>query len=275
MKKLLLIACVAASTLAQAQIKEGKILYERTMQMPNMRFQSPNAEAMANNIPRSRTDNFELQFGNNQSLWQSVPDINEEASNIDNNDGGGGNGQRIMMRFGGMDDITYYNFETGKHIDQRELNNKSFIVENGIQKLNWKLTDETKTILGHTTRKATTQSLTPRMQMVMENGEMKRQQRIDTANVTAWFTTDIAVPAGPQTFQGQLPGLILELEQNNGRLVYKAVEISNKINLKKLKEPKDGKRITAADFNTEREKMFEEMRRNMPAGGRQFRVQTN
>jgi GLPGLI family protein len=73
------------------------------------------------------------------------------------------------------------------------------------------------------------------------------------------------VPAGPE-FQGQLPGLIIELDMNNGRTVYKATEISAKVSTDKIKEPKGGKRITNADFAKEREKLMEEMRRNMPSG---------
>jgi GLPGLI family protein len=102
--------------------------------------------------------------------------------------------------------------------------------------------------------------------MTMENGEMKRQALPDTSVITAWIALDIPVSAGPE-FQGQLPGLILELNMNNGRIVYKALEISSKVNASAIKEPKKGKHLTAAEFNTERDKTFEEMRRNMPGGG--------
>ncbi len=110
------------------------------------------------------------------------------------------------------------------------------------------------------------------MQMTMENGEMKRQEVMDTSNIVAWFTPDISVPAGPQEFQGQLPGLILELDINNGRTVFKAVEFSAKVNASNIKEPKGGKRITADEFTKEREKLMEEMRRNNPGGNRTIRI---
>lgn len=95
-----------------------------------------------------------------------------------------------------------------------------------------------------------------------ERGDRRRRQQADTTLVAAWFAPDIPVPAGPE-FQGQLPGLILELDMNNGRVVYHALEISTKVNPASIKEPK-GKRITAAEFNKERDKEMEEMRRNMP-----------
>jgi GLPGLI family protein len=265
MKKILLFIALVPGFFASAQMKEGKVLYERTIQM---QFRGNMPPEMAQNMPRERKDKFELSFINNQSLWESVPDMEEN-----NEPGGGeGNGNRMMMRFGGADDLTYFNFETGKQIQQRELNGKNYIVEDSIQKLNWKLTGETKTILGHTVQKARAERYSQRAIMTMENGEMKRQMRPDTTTINAWIAMDIPVSAGPE-FQGQLPGLILELDMNNGRIVYKALEISAKVNAAAIKAPKGGKHITAAEFDKEREKTFEAMRQNMPRGG-QVRIVT-
>ena len=97
---------------------------------------------------------------------------------------------------------------------------------------------------------------------------MKREIVPDTLKVIAWFTTDIPVSAGPGIYQGQLPGLILELEENNGQTFFKAVEVSPKVSVAKIKEPKDGKKITQAEFEKEREKMMDEMRKNLPNGMR-------
>ena len=66
MKKILLLTSLASTLFASAQMKEGKVVYERTTQM-RMRIQNPE---VANMIPQSRKDNFELLFSNNQSLWQ-------------------------------------------------------------------------------------------------------------------------------------------------------------------------------------------------------------
>ena len=104
-----------------------------------------------------------------------------------------------------------------------------------------------------------------RPRVTMENGEMKREMINDTVKVIAWYTTDVPVPAGPN-FAGQLPGLILELDVNDGQSVTKAIEFSPKVSASKIKEPSDGKKITAAEFTKERDKMMEEMRKN--SGGR-------
>ncbi len=258
MKRFLLFSLLFSSLAATAQMKEGKVVYERTIQMQFRGFGNNPPPEMAN-MPRERKDKFELSFAPNHSLWESIPDMENNNEQV-----GGGDGNRVVMRFGGSDDLSYQNFETGKRVDQRATNSKNYVVEDSIEKLSWKLSGESKTILGHTVQKATSERYSKRFVMSMENGEMKRQEQPDTTVITAWFAPDIPVPAGPE-FQGQLPGLILELNMNNGRVVYQALEISQKVNLASIKEPK-GKRITAAEFNKEREKEMEEMRRNMPRG---------
>ena len=150
---------------------------------------------------------------------------------------------------------------------------RSYVVSDSIRKLEWKLSDETKTILTYTCRKATSTRISSRQQMSMENGEMKRTTIPDTAVVVAWFTTDIPVAVGPE-YQGQLPGAILELDIANGQTIYKALEVLTKVSANKIKAPKEGKKMTAAEFAKEREKLMEEMRKNMPNGnGFQMRMQ--
>lgn len=266
MKKIVaLLTVVSFSVATHAQMKEGRVVYERTLQLPT-RFLNADPNITAQ-LPKSRTDQYELLFGNNQSLWQYLPDANSDGD--PNTFASGG----MVLRFaGGSNDISYHNFDKAIQVDQREIADKNYVVTDSIQKLNWKLTDETKTILNYTARKVIAQRIGTRNQMIMENGQMKRQQVPDTVSVVAWFTTDIPVPAGPGTYQGQLPGLILELDENNGRITYKAIEVSSKVTLSKIKEPKDGKRMTAAAFDKEREKVMEEMRKNMP-NGMQMRIQ--
>ena len=238
-----------------AQLKEGRIVYERVIQL-NTIFRG---DANISDMPKTRTDQFELLFANNQTLWQILPSaVNEDQGTYT------GNG--VILRFaGGGDEISFQNIEQGTRVDQREVADRSFVVSDTIAKVSWKLTDETDKILGYTIHKAIAKQPIIRNRMVMENGEMKREQVPDTVKVVAWYTSDIPVPVGPD-FQGQLPGAILKLEMNNGQTVYKATEVSAKPVGSKIKPPKEGKKLTAAEFTAEREKIMEEMRKNMPKG---------
>ena len=246
--------CYQPNVSLQAQQKEGRVIYERTIQM---QFRMP---GMNDNVDRTRTDKFELLFGNNQSLWKRMEE-NDDAQDVM----GAGEGVSIRMIDGGGDDVTYHNFSEQKKIESRELFDRTFIVEDSIRRLNWKITDETKTILGYECKKATATQIGQRMSMESINGQAERKQVPDTSRIVAWYTSAIPVAAGPQ-YQGQLPGLILELNINNGRTEYKALEISAKADVASIKAPKGKKKLTPAEFDKERDQMMEEMRKN--GGGR-------
>jgi GLPGLI family protein len=263
MRKLLVILSLACSVNSHSQMKEGRITYERTFQLPTRLFNGANPDFIAQ-LPKSRTDQFELLFGNNLALWQYLPDASAEGD-PNTFTGGGGN---MIFRFAGGNDLSYFNLDKGVSVSQREIMDKNYVVTDSLRKLDWKLSDESKTILNHKAFKAVAQRIGTRPRITMENGEMKREVVADTVAITAWFTPDVPVSAGPANYQGQLPGLILELEENNGQTVFKAVEVSPKVNASKIKEPKDGKKITQAEFDKEREKAMEEMRKNMPNGMR-------
>ena len=246
--------CLAMVTLAQQ--KEGKVVYQRTMQM---QLRINDNDQLSQMLPKRRTDKFELMFGNNQSLWKH---IDEDESTDEMNTGG----MQIKMMAPGQNDIVFYDFGAAKKTEQREILDKKFIVTDSIRKLNWKLTGETKTILDHVCQKAIAQRTGKRTQMNMDNGKMERKEINDTTAIVAWFTTDIPVPAGPEV-QGQLPGLILALDMNNGRMVYRALDISPKVDVATIKEPTKGKKVTPDEFTKEREKMMQEMQKNNQGNG--------
>ena len=58
-----------------------------------------------------------------------------------------------------QDDIVFYDFTNARKVEQREMFDKKFIVADSIQKLNWKLTGETQTVLGHVCQKAVAQNI--------------------------------------------------------------------------------------------------------------------
>jgi GLPGLI family protein len=223
--------------------------------------------AMQNMIPRERKDRYELSFSNNKSLWQRVEDAQGDEMNF------GGEGAMIRVVMPGSDDIIYNSIDEMKKTEQRELGGKTFIVLDSIKRMNWKVAGETKTILGHKCMKATSQRTQENMRMNMENGKMTRVKTVDTLNVVAWFTNEISGSFGPDIYQGQLPGTILEIDVNNGRSSFRAVEISEKTDAAKIKEPTKGKKVTPDEFAKEREKLMQEMQQN--GGGMRMNIRSN
>jgi GLPGLI family protein len=264
MKKILIAGCALMMVnLVQAQQKEGKVIYSRTTQM-QVSFAGI-SEEMQRTIPKSRTDKFELNFGNNQSLWKQA-----EQENNDDNEASSG-GMQIRMVAAGSDDVMYCNFDADKKVELRMMLDKKFIVEDSIRPLKWKLSEETKTILNHLCRKATATQYSKRTSMNIDNGNMQRKEVEDTSNIVAWFTTDIPVSAGPGEYQGQLPGLILAMDVHDGRQVFIALEVSEKADLASIKEPSGKKHYTPDEFKKETGKMMEDMQKNNQGGNRVFR----
>lgn len=258
MKKLIFAALIFSSASLFAQQKEGRVVYKRTFQLPARMFQD-NPDA-AKRIPRSRENYYELLFSNNQSLMQNLPDANEAGDVTVNSPGG------VSVFRMNTNEVSLVDLNAKTRTDYREMFDRTYQVSDTLQKLNWKLTDERKVILNHPVFKATAQRISMRPRVTMENGVMKRTEMPDTAQVVAWFTTDIPVSAGPD-LAGQLPGLILQLVIGDNQMVYEATEISDKVNISKIKLPKGGKKMTAAEFRTEQNNLMEEMRKRMPANG--------
>lgn len=256
MKMIYFLAGALITIQAQAQQQTGRVVYEYTRQMM-VRMAGPGGAEQPPPPPHAHVIKKEVLFGNNQMLRRTLEDntMNDFADE----------GRGIQVRAFGMgdDDITWLNFADGRKVEQKEFATKQYLVTDSVRKQNWKLTGETKTILGYTCQQAVTNRYGKRMMISMDNGNMTRKEVPDTSNVVAWFTPAVPVPAGPD-FEGQLPGLILQIDIN-GNTTYKATEVSQKTDVAAIKEPRKGKKVTAEEFNKERDKVMEEMHRS---GGR-------
>jgi GLPGLI family protein len=220
MKKILLAAAaLMALQFTNAQTKEGKITYEQKIDMYR-RIPADNTQMRAM-IPQFRTAKFELQFADNQSLYKSVeeePDMTETPTN------------GIVMRFNNGGDNEYYrNFTTKKMVEKRELMEETYLIDDSLHSITWKLEDgETKVILGYTCKKAT--------------GKTQRG-----SDVVAWYCEDIPVASGPEQFNS-LPGMILCVDANKGEIVFTAIAFDKKVQAKNIKAPTKGKKVTNDEF---------------------------
>ncbi len=252
MKKYLLWATLWMVTVAgYAQQPTGTVIYQRVSQL---HFQINNGE-LASRLPQTITDKYELLFGNNQSLWKHV----DEEQAVDDNEYGGG--IQIGFRTVGQNDIVFCDFGLGTQVAQKEIFDKKYIVTDSIGKLKWKPTGETQTILNHICQKAISQKIVSRMDMNIDNGKVDKKEVSDTLDITAWFTMDIPIAAGPE-FPGQLPGLILKLEMKNGSIVYTAIKISGNAVLSDIKAPVKGKKVTPEGFKAAQHRLMDEMQKN-------------
>ncbi|MFZ6025646.1 MAG: GLPGLI family protein [Bacteroidota bacterium] len=271
MKKLVFLVAVAiCSGSLQAQVKQGTIVYERKINS----HRTITNEQMRAMVPEFRISKHLLIFSDSISIYKLIPE-NEAPDPFAG--GGGGGGIRMSFSIGGSDaGELFKNFTQSKSILSSELAGKNYLIVDSITQQPWKLTGETKQILGYTclkaTRKLTVQMAQPRIMVIGGAGAAPTRDTVRPQpreiEVVAWYAQDIISPVGPDSY-GQLPGVILQLDSDNGATVFTALEIKKEINQKLLKEPKKGKSVTASEFNKMRMDM---MQQQIQGGGRGFRI---
>jgi GLPGLI family protein len=267
MKKVFLVITGFISiTVLHAQVKEGTIMYDQRVNL-HKTIQDEQMKAM---IPEFRTTKFMLLFSDSVSMYKVVPE--DEAP-----DPFGGSGPRVMIRMGGAGGDMYKNFAESKSVQTSEMGGKNFLIIDSIRQQPWKLGMETKQVLGHLCHKATRklmQAPPAVRRMVMSGGSgapptdttIQNRPQGKEVDVVAWYADDIVSPVGPEDY-GQLPGVILQLDVDNGTTVYSATEIKKAVDLKELKEPKKGKVVTRVEFR----KIVNDMMSSQ-GGGMNFRM---
>jgi GLPGLI family protein len=252
MKKILF-ALLVISTAVNAQVKEGKVVYERKTNL--WKNLPPEADQMKSFIPEFNTSNLELYFNGSQSLFKPVA---QEAPTLPTADGpGGGGGPRRVFTFGaggaaGGDAETFKDYETGLFTETRELGPKQYLISDSLKALKWKITPDTMTINGILCTKATTTIEVPKRSFSFRgagggNGARTRPApEMEKQPVIAWFAMDIPSQAGPDNYFG-LPGLIMMVDVNNGTTVIKATSIEP-IGKVTIKAPTKGKAITREEY---------------------------
>ena len=254
-----LISINAAKAQNNTPLTKGHIVYEQLNK-------GGKANVTINGVQQTfdrpdRTQKMELLFNSDASLRRMLE--SDERPETEMAMPGGASFR--MVSVSSPDNIIYHKFSEEKKIEQRDMVGKKWIIEDSVVKNAWKLTGESKTILGYACQQATTQAFVKTVRMQMNNGQMERSEVPDTINVEVWFATAIPVPAGPE-YQGQLPGLILEANLRNGQTVYKAVEISPKVKEEDIKAPKNGTKVTQAEYKKQvDEQMKMMMERGRPA----------
>lgn len=252
MKKGFLTLCAIGLGLfvfGQQPEKQGEVVYEETMKL-NFKFEGMTDEMRAR-MPKERKSKKILYFNEEASSYQASKE--QTGGPVPGMRGGGGHGggRGMGMRFmmSQPDDKVYLNFTDHIKIEQKEFMSRVFLIEGEPRQEKWKLTGEQK--------------------MILDYPCMQASQITETDTVVAWFTPAIPVSAGPASYVN-LPGLVLEVDINNGTRVLKAQSVDLKQLEKSLiSKPKKGKKVTREEF----QKIVDEKRKEMGGesrGGQQM-----
>lgn len=120
---------------------------------------------------------------------------------------------------------------TGTFIDQKKVFEETFLVKDSVRHINWKITDETRDIAGYTCRRANAIVL-------------------DSIYVVAFYTDEIAVSGGPESFAG-LPGMILGVALPHENITWFATKVNEvTVDPKNLNPPTKGKPVNNKQLRT-------------------------
>lgn len=202
-------------------ITSGKIIYQEKVKL-EIKLEGDAAQ-FGDKLPKEQVSGKVLYFNPDYSLYQAGASKNEDDA-LEQQSGV----MKIRMVTGGQSDKTFCDFKNNRKTEQKDFMTRLFLVEDDLLPGDWKITGNYSTILGYNCQEALSQ---------------------DTARaVRAWFTSAIPVSSGPAGYGG-LPGMILQMDLNNGKRVITASSIDNPLtDTNILMKPKEGKKVTSAEF---------------------------
>lgn len=190
-KELILLLLLTSSTLSFAQIRSGRIVFERKTNLEK-EFKDEMDSDFRDYIKKHKfkVDSFDLVFNDTCFIFKPIiSDLEDDlswATNLNTTYQSNKSNSRVMI-------VSFWSNEV--------------YVNDTITPITWKITDSKRTIGKYECRKAI-------------------WQKNDSTRIYAWYSTEIIANAGPEGMHG-LPGTILGLATEDGGVVYfaKYVEI--------------------------------------------------
>lgn len=161
----------------------------------------------------------------------------------------------------------YLNLKDKKSVVESEIFGKEFLIVEPLEKPDWKLLNETKKIGDYNCFKAelivpVSENQRKDYEEFLKKEEIKpalfKMEEPKNKTITAWYTPEIPVSFGPNNYCG-LPGLILEMNEEDNLVLCSKVTLSNKEKAS-IKVPNTGKKVTQMQFDEIEKKKTESMK---------------
>lgn len=230
--KITLLLLVFAHATVRAQnirfVNKGTIEYEKKVNMyaklakrmnkSNSSWMKQIYEEYKRSQPQFKSVKTVLSFSADASLYEPIESNTVQGNNFLSND------PTINLK-----KIIYTDFKTNTSISEKNLYEETFLVEDTVRKISWKITDETREIAGYDCRRANA--------LVM-----------DSIYVVAFYTDQIPVSGGPESFCG-LPGMILGLALPHENTTWFATKVNDvPVSSAKIIAPKKGKKMNKEEL---------------------------
>lgn len=221
---LLLLPCFAMGQ--QNFFPSVKVEYEKTVYVHQLAKDIDQEwyEWIKDKMPAANISYFDLIADTSQSLFKPGREVSEKKQGF--------------MDISETKNQVYTNFRTGKVNSLKPVFEETFLVEDSLARIKWKLTADTRVIAGFECRKAV--------------GILD-----DSVGVFAFYTDEIMVPGGPESVHG-LPGLILGMGIPRLHATWFATKVEvNGVNLSTVKAPTGkGKKTNKVELHQQLDKVL-------------------
>mgnify|MGYP001284226519 FL=1 len=270
----LLLLLFSVVTFSQKKF-EGKATYMSKRTMDMSRFDQMSEQQKKQMKARFKIfleKTYTLSFNKSESSFKE--NVTLDAPGTSGPSWGRSNGQGSI----------YKNTKDKEMIEDVEQFSKRFRIVEEMEFPQWEMSGETKQIGQYLCYKATMEKVDNSIDWGSifsrraRNSQKKdstvakaKKDLIKTQMITAWYTPQIPVSAGPEGYWG-LPGLILEI--NAGRTTMLCTEIIiNPGDVVEIKKPSKGKEVTREEYDVMMKQKSEELRerfQNRRGGSRRF-----
>lgn len=204
-------------------LNSGTIVYEKRVNMfaklakrinkENSGWMQQIYDEYKKSQPQFKTTQVELSFSPEVSLYKPIETNERQPNNFFSND------PTVNLK-----KVIYTDFKAGTSISEKNLYEETFLVEDSLRQIHWKITSETREIAGYECRRANA--------LVM-----------DSIYVVAFYTDQIPVSGGPESFTG-LPGMILGLALPHDNTTWFATKVNDvAVQPAAIVPPKKGKKL--------------------------------
>jgi GLPGLI family protein len=234
------------------KVEVNKALEEKGM--------SPEMEKAFQEAMKSATEKqYSLSFNKAECLY-------EEQEKLEKPEASANGGFSVSVSFSG-EGKKYINLKDKKSIAEDEIFGKEFLIVEPLEKPDWKLLNETKKIGEYNCFKAelliqVTEKQKEEYKEFLKKEETKpslfKMEEPKDKTIVAWYTPEIPVSFGPNNYWG-LPGLILEINEDETIILCSKVTLSNK-EKSKIKVPNTGEKVTQKKFDEIQKKKMDSMK---------------
>lgn len=220
---LLLCALLIVTGAARAQnntqfLSQGRIEFQRSVnvyaQISNEEENDQWAELRKKMSNHFKTAYFDLFFTRNKCLYKPGRESDDKQS-------------AFFWQPPAQDNIVWSHLDSARAISRKNVFEQAFLVQDSLRQIKWKITDETRNIVGFNCRRANA--------IIM-----------DSIYVVAFYTDEILATGGPESFTG-LPGMILGVSLPHQHISWFATKVEAvAVTEAQVAPPAKGKKVNNA-----------------------------